>query len=58
VTDDFYKRVDGLTPAYQALAKWIEENNYQISGPACELFYGSPESGEMTAEIQFPVQKV
>lgn len=57
VADDFYKKVEGLTPAYNALAKWIEDNSYQIAGPPRELFYGSPESGEMTAEIQFPVKK-
>jgi effector-binding domain-containing protein len=57
VTDDFYKRVDGLTPAYNALAKWIEENSYQIVGPPRELFYGSPHGGDLTAEIQFPVEK-
>ncbi len=56
-TNDFYKKVDGLGPAYQALAKWIEDNHYQIAGPPRELYYGSPESGEMTAEIQFPVKK-
>lgn len=58
VTNDFYKKVDGLTPAYNTLAQWMEDNNYQIAGPPRELFYGSPESGEMTAEIQFPVKKV
>lgn len=57
VADDFYKKVDGLTPAYNALAKWIEGNSYQIVGPPPELFFDSPESGEMTAEIQFPVKK-
>lgn len=57
VTDDFYKKVDGLTPAYNAIAKWMEDNNYQIVGPPRELYYGSPESGEMTAEVQFPVKK-
>jgi DNA-binding transcriptional MerR regulator len=57
VTDDFYKKVDGLTPAYNALAAWIEENDYQIVGPPRELFYGSPHAGDLTAEIQFPVKK-
>jgi DNA-binding transcriptional MerR regulator len=57
VADDFYQKVDGLTPAYNALAKWIEENSYQIAGPPRELFYGSPHSGDLTAEIQFPVAK-
>ena len=57
VTDNFYQKVDGLTPAYHAIARWIEDHGYQIAGPARELFYGSPESGDMTAEIQFPVEK-
>lgn len=57
VTDDFYKKVEGLTPAYNALGKWIEANNYKIAGPPRELFHGSPDSGDLTAEIQFPVEK-
>ena len=57
VTDDFYKKVDGLTPAYNTMAKWIEENGYKIVGPPRELFYGSAEKGDLTAEIQFPVEK-
>ena len=58
VTDDFYKKVDGLTPAYSTLAEWIENNGYRIAGPPRELFYGSVEQGDLTAEIQFPVEKV
>lgn len=57
VTDDFYKKVNGLTPAYNALAQWIEENGYKIVGPPRELFYGSPHTGDLTAEVQFPVEK-
>lgn len=57
VTDDFYNKVEGLTPAYNALGKWIEANNYKIAGPPRELFHGSPDSGDLTAEIQFPVEK-
>jgi len=57
VTDDFYKKVNGLTPAYNALAHWIEENGYKIVGPPRELFYGSPHTGDLTAEVQFPVEK-
>lgn len=57
VTDDFYKKVDGLTPAYQSLGNWIEANGYQIAGPPRELMYGSPEQGDLTAEIQFPITK-
>ena len=56
--EDFYKKAGGLLPAYNALAQWIEENGYQIAGHPRELFYGSAESGDLTAEVQFPVEKV
>jgi DNA-binding transcriptional MerR regulator len=56
-TDDFYKKPGGLLPAYNALARWIEDNGYQIAGPPRELFYGSVEGGDLTAEVQFPVEK-
>lgn len=56
-TDGFYKKPGGLLPAYQALAQWIEENGYLIAGPPRELFYGSAASGDLTAEVQFPVEK-
>lgn len=55
VADDFHKKVDGLTPAYKAIGEWIEANNYQIVGPTREIFHGSPQAGDLTAEIQFPV---
>ncbi|HEY3473438.1 MAG TPA: MerR family transcriptional regulator [Anaerolineales bacterium] len=56
--NDFYKKAGGLMPAYNALAQWIEENGYRIAGPPRELFYGSIERGDLTAEVQFPVEKV
>jgi DNA-binding transcriptional MerR regulator len=56
-TSDFYKKPGGLLPAYNALARWIEDNGYQIVGPPRELFYGSASKGDLTAEVQFPVQK-
>ena len=55
--DDFYQKVGGLTPAYNALGHWIEEHGYRIIGAPRELYYGSPEKGDFTAEIQFPVEK-
>ncbi|MEM7033510.1 MAG: MerR family transcriptional regulator [Chloroflexota bacterium] len=57
VTDDFQASEDGLTPAYHSLANWIETHNYKIVGPPRELFYGSPNEGDLTAEIQYPVEK-
>jgi effector-binding domain-containing protein len=56
-TDDFYKKPGGLLPAYNALAQWIEDNGYRIAGPPRELFYGSAEKEDLTAEVQFPVEK-
>lgn len=56
-TGDFYQKVGGLTLAYQAIAHWIEANGYEVVGPVRELLYGSPERGDLTAEIQFPVAK-
>jgi DNA-binding transcriptional MerR regulator len=56
-TSDFYKKPGGLLPAYNALAQWIEENGYLIAGPPRELFYGTAEKGDLTAEVQFPVEK-
>lgn len=61
VTDEegaFYKQPGGLTPAYSALAQWIEANGFQIAGEPRELFHGSVKHGDLTAEIQFPVEKV
>ena len=57
VSDDFYKKVDGLTPAYNAIAQWIEDHGYKIVGSPRELFFGSAEKGDLTAEVQFPVEK-
>lgn len=57
VTGDFFQKVDGLTPAYQAIGRWIEEHGYRIAGAPRELYYGSPQTGDFTAEIQFPVEK-
>ncbi|MDQ2691059.1 MAG: MerR family transcriptional regulator [Chloroflexota bacterium] len=56
-TDGFYKKPGGLLPAYRALAQWIEENGYLIAGPPREVFYGSAERRDLTAEVQYPVKK-
>jgi DNA-binding transcriptional MerR regulator len=57
VADDFYQKAEGLTHAYQALGQWIEDQGYRIMGAPRELYYGSPQTGDFTAEIQFPVEK-
>lgn len=57
VADDFLQKVEGLKPAYSALVQWIEEHGYSIASAPRELYYGTPESQDFTAEIQFPVEK-
>jgi DNA-binding transcriptional MerR regulator len=57
VTDDFYQKIEGLTPAYNAIGQWIEDYGYRIVGAPRELYHGSPGKGDFTAEIQFPVEK-
>ncbi len=50
--------------AYDALAKWIDVNGYQIVGPSRELNLKMPEKkgdqndSNTVNEIQFPVQKI
>ncbi len=44
---------------YASLARWIDENGYDIAGPSREIFLTPPRpgrEGEMTAEIQWPVK--
>jgi effector-binding domain-containing protein len=48
--------------AYTAIIKWIEANDYQISGPAREVYLRPADNGSQTdsdtvTEIQFPVSK-
>ena len=48
--------------AYTAIIKWIEANDYQINGPAREVYLrpatnGSQTDPETVTEIQFPVEK-
>jgi len=48
--------------AYDALLKWIGENNYHIVGPAREVYLREAQEGnqndpDTVTEIQFPVEK-
>ncbi len=48
----------GIT--YDRLEKWIEENDYQIGGPARSIYFNDPNSvppESLKTEIQFPVVK-
>ncbi len=58
VVANFHKLAGGLKFAYAAIGQWIGEHGYHIVGAPRELYYGSPDTGDFTAEIQFPVDKV
>lgn len=49
---------DDLPQSYDAIARWIGKNGYQISGASRELYLSAPddEGGAMT-EIQYPIAK-
>lgn len=47
-----------LEASYAVLGQWIESNQYQMTGPARELYLSSPDSPEgAITEIQFPIAK-
>jgi effector-binding domain-containing protein len=50
---------DDFSPAYQALMRWIQANNYRVIGCNREIYLQGPEAGvapeEYIVEIQFPV---
>jgi len=43
--------------AYNSIGQWIGDHGYHIVGAPRELYYGSPETKDYTAEIQFPVER-
>ena len=47
-----------LGEAYQALAGWIGQHGYRVSGPPREIYLSSPQDpGPPVTEIRFPVEK-
>ena len=52
-----------LGEAYNAIGKWITDNNYRIVGPCREFYLRANENGDQNdpntvTEIQFPVEKM
>lgn len=52
-----------LSEAYDALMKWIDENGYQVTGAAREVYIRAAKNGSQTdpntvTEIQFPVKQL
>lgn len=50
-------QVNGLSSAYHALWQWLDNHSYRPIDAPRELYFGSPESGENTVEIQLPVER-
>jgi DNA-binding transcriptional MerR regulator len=48
-----------LGDTYQAIAAWIDEHGYRVSGPVQEIYLSDPdEPGPNITEIRMPVEKV
>ncbi|MFH1330544.1 MAG: MerR family transcriptional regulator [Actinomycetota bacterium] len=49
---------EAVGESYQALADWIGQHGYRVSGPCRELYLSSPmEPGQAVTEIRMPVEK-
>jgi effector-binding domain-containing protein len=49
----------GIGSAYTALSRWIEENNYQPTGVAYEVYLSDPDEtppAELQTQIVFPLK--
>ncbi|MCA9840327.1 MAG: hypothetical protein KC422_25675 [Trueperaceae bacterium] len=51
-------RFDDFTEAHTAILSWIEDNNYEVSGPYREIYIAHDPSGESTTEVQFEVKSL
>ncbi|MER7245452.1 MerR family transcriptional regulator [Kribbella sp. NPDC000426] len=48
--------IDQVLPAWQALARWIDENNHRAAEPARELYLDTPEyPADWVTELQEPI---
>ncbi len=51
--------LDELLGTYELIQKWIKENNYQIIGPAREVYLELDRDNQPSVtEVQFPVTKI
>lgn len=50
-------RIDAILPAWQALARWIDDNGHRSGGPARELYLDCPEDPSLwVTELQEPIR--
>lgn len=57
VVANFHVKVGSVENAYKSLGQWVVDNGYHIIAAPREIYYGTPQTGDFTAEIQFPVCK-
>ena len=50
-------RMDGITPIYEALLRWIEDSGLQLAGYSRELYHEMDESGPSVTELQVPIAR-
>jgi effector-binding domain-containing protein len=49
-------RIDDVLPAWQALARWVDDNGHRSGGPARELYLDCPEDfDQWVTELQEPL---
>ncbi|MEV8372380.1 MerR family transcriptional regulator [Kribbella sp. NPDC056861] len=49
--------IDDVLPAWQALARWLDNNGHQSGGPARELYLDTPEDpADWVTELQEPIR--
>ena len=53
---------DSVTPTYQSLWDWVDDNGYELSGPPMERYLNGPDEvsspDEYLTEIIMPIEKV
>jgi DNA-binding transcriptional MerR regulator/effector-binding domain-containing protein len=54
----YHGPIDQVLPAWQALARWIDDNGYRSSEPARELYLDCPDDpADWVTELQEPIQQ-
>ncbi|MEM9777756.1 MAG: GyrI-like domain-containing protein [Chloroflexota bacterium] len=53
----FKGKMNDFMRGYETLLKWIEANNYIVTGPYREVYHDFDQMKDVAVEIQFPVDK-
>jgi effector-binding domain-containing protein len=49
--------MEGITPVYEALIRWIEDSGYRLAGYSRELYLETTDDGPSVTELQVPITK-